>query len=126
MPKVTNKMNSIHQIYKDDDDYAPFQKWSLIANQSDVFDWQNHSFSEYNMELMMMRDSFAQSSGYDVNNLTGHSYTEHYDYWIQSIFKFTSENDGSEFSHLQSSKKLFYYFNQSGHGGRNVPPSFSK
>ena len=79
---------------KDDDDYAPYQKWSLLANQSDVFDWQNHSFSEYNMELMMMRDAFAQSSGYDVNNLTGHSYTEHYDYWIQSIFKFTSENDG--------------------------------
>ena len=79
---------------KDDDDYAPWQKWSLISNQSDIFEWKNDSFSDYEMQLMMQNDAFAQTTGYRLSNLTGDMFNLHYDYWIQSRFEFTSGVDG--------------------------------
>lgn len=48
------------RLVNDDDDYASRQIWTLAKNDSNIFNWTNDTFLEYNMELMMQSDAFAQ------------------------------------------------------------------
>ena len=76
----------------EDDDFASRQKWTLAANNSNIFEWQNDTFSDYEMEIMMQSDAFAQSSSYHLDEMSGDFRHSHYDYWIESIFEYTSQD----------------------------------
>ncbi|CAG5086360.1 Oidioi.mRNA.OKI2018_I69.PAR.g11188.t1.cds [Oikopleura dioica] len=92
------------------DKYAPLQTWR-VENLDPDFEpqWKNFSFHDYQEEIMLRSDAFAKSYSYPVDQFTNEWFYTSYDYWIQSLFEFTTTSYGNSNYTTHSGADHFFY-----------------